>query len=91
VTARLVPAAVLALVPGLAWAALAEPPALGPVPIDFILFGLVLAGVAIFHHHTLRVAVIGLAAIAVYKVLFSPFATGAGLPDWAPTCSTSGC
>jgi Na+/H+ antiporter NhaD/arsenite permease-like protein len=80
VTARLVPAAVLALLPGLAWAALAEPPALGPVPVDFILFGLVLAGVAIFHHHTLRVALIGLAAIAAYKVLFSPFATGAGLP-----------
>ena len=27
-------------------------------PIDFILFGLTLLGVAVFHHHTLRVAVI---------------------------------
>ena len=69
----------LMLVPGLAHAALAEPPALGPIPVDFVLFGLVLAGVAIFHHHTLRVAVIGLAVIAAFKVLFSPFATGPGL------------
>jgi Na+/H+ antiporter NhaD/arsenite permease-like protein len=69
----------LMLVPGLAHAALGEPPALGPVPVDFVLFGLVLAGVAIFHHHTLRVAVIGLAVIAAFKVLFSPFATGPGL------------
>ena len=69
----------LILAPGIAHAALAEPPALGPVPVDFVLFGLVLAGVAIFHHHTLRVAVIGLAVIAAFKVLFSPFATGPGL------------
>jgi hypothetical protein len=72
--------ALLALVPGVAAAALAEPPSIGPVPVDFILFGLVLAGVAIFHHHTLRVAVVGLAVITAYKVLFSPFAEGPGLP-----------
>ena len=29
------------------------------VPIDFVLFGLMLAGIAIFHHHTLQVALIG--------------------------------
>jgi len=73
-------AVALLLLPGLARAALAEPPAVGPVPIDFLLFGVVLACVAIFHHHTLRVAVIGLAAITAFKVLFSPFATGPGLP-----------
>ncbi|MDO8679805.1 MAG: citrate transporter [Acidobacteriota bacterium] len=50
------------------------------VPIDFMLFGLTLLGVAIFHHHTLEVAVSGLAAITVYKTLFSPFPTGPGLP-----------
>jgi Na+/H+ antiporter NhaD/arsenite permease-like protein len=71
-------AGAVALVPGLAFGALADPPAIGPVPIDFVLFGLVLAGVAIFHHHTLRVAVIGLAVITAFKVLFSPFATGPG-------------
>ena len=58
--------------------ALPEPPALAGIPIDFILFGLTLLGVALFHHHTLRVAVVGLAVITVYKVLFSPFPEGAG-------------
>ena len=32
-------------------------------PIEFILFGATLLGVAVFHHHTLRVALSGLAAI----------------------------
>ena len=30
------------------------------VPVDFVLFALTLAGVALFHHHTLYVALIGL-------------------------------
>ena len=38
---------------------------IGPVPVDFILFGFVLAGIAIFTHHTLRVAVIGLALVTL--------------------------
>ena len=59
-------------------AALPEPPSLAGIPIDFILFALTLAGVAVFHHHTLKVAVIGLAAITVFKLLFSPFPEGAG-------------
>lgn len=49
------------------------------IPIDFVLFAVTLAGVALFHHHTLRVAVSGLAVIALYKVLFAPFREGAGL------------
>jgi Na+/H+ antiporter NhaD/arsenite permease-like protein len=53
-------------------------PTVGGVPVDFILFALTLAGVALFHHHTLRVAVIGLATITVYKLLFSPFGGVAG-------------
>lgn len=57
-----------------------EPPAIGAIPIDFILFALTLAGVAIFHHHTLKVAVVGLVVITVFKILFSPFAEGAGVP-----------
>jgi hypothetical protein len=57
-------------------------PAIGPVPIEFILFGLVLAGVALFHAHTLRIALGGAIVIAVYKIVFSPFKTGAGLPGF---------
>jgi Na+/H+ antiporter NhaD/arsenite permease-like protein len=49
------------------------------VPIDFILFALTLAGVALFHHHTLRVAVTGLIAITLYKLGFSDFSGVAGM------------
>lgn len=43
-----------------------------PVRIEFILFGLTLVGVAVFHHHTMRVALIGLASILAFKLLFVP-------------------
>jgi len=49
------------------------------VPVDFVLFGLTLAGVALFHHHTLQVALIGLAVITLYKLGFTGFRTGTGL------------
>ncbi|MEO8142934.1 MAG: citrate transporter, partial [Betaproteobacteria bacterium] len=49
------------------------------VPADFVLFALTLAGVALFHHHTLQVALIGLAAITLYKVGIAGFKTGPGL------------
>ena len=49
-------------------------------PMDFILFALMLAGAAVFHHHTLRVSLIGRAAIVCYKLAFTGFNTGAGLP-----------
>ena len=42
--------------------AMAIPEILG-IPVDFILFALTLLGVAVFHHHTLRVALTGLAVI----------------------------
>ena len=51
---------------------------IGPVPLEFILFALVLAGVALFHAHTLRTALIGVVVIALYKIAFSPFRYGAG-------------
>ena len=53
------------------------------VPIDFVLFALTLAGVALFHHHTLQVALIGLAVITLYKVGFAGFKTGPGLAGFA--------
>ena len=48
------------------------------VPVDFVLFGLTLAGVALFHHHTLQVALIGLGVITLYKLGFTGFKTGPG-------------
>jgi Na+/H+ antiporter NhaD/arsenite permease-like protein len=53
------------------------------VPIDFLLFGLTLAGVALFHRHTLQVALTGLAVIVGYKLLFAGFKTGPGLAGFA--------
>ena len=50
------------------------------MPIEFILFGLTLAGVAVFHHHTLYVALAGLAAIVGYQLVFTTFPEGPGLP-----------
>jgi Na+/H+ antiporter NhaD/arsenite permease-like protein len=49
------------------------------VPVDFVLFGLTLAGVALFHRHVLWVALAGLAVIVVYKIGFTGFKTGPGL------------
>ena len=54
-------------------------PAIAGVPIDFLLFALTLLCVALFHHHTLRVAVIGLVAITAYKLAFSNFSGVAGV------------
>ena len=48
-------------------------PDVAGIPVDFILFALTLAGVAFFHHHTLRVAAIGLVGITLYKLRFSHF------------------
>ena len=49
------------------------------IPVDFILFGLTLLGVALFHHYTLPVALTGLAAIIIYKLIFTGFKYGAGI------------
>ena len=49
------------------------------IPIDFILFAATLLGVALFHAHTLRVAVTGMVVIALYKIVFTGFKTGAGV------------
>jgi len=59
-------------------AAAADAPAIGPVPVDFLLFALTLLGVALFHRHTLRVAWIGLVTITAWKIGFSPFREGPG-------------
>jgi len=50
------------------------------IPLDFILFALTLLGVALFHHHTLAVALTGLACIAAFKLAFGDFAGVPGLP-----------
>lgn len=54
-------------------------PALAGIPVEFFMFATVLAGVALFHHFTLRIAVTGAVVIAAYKIALSPFTSGAGL------------
>lgn len=49
------------------------------IPVDFILFALTLLGVALFHHHTLQVALTGLATISLYKIIFTGFKFGTGI------------
>ena len=56
----------------------AQPVFVFGIPVDFILFGLTLLGVAIFHHKTLQVALTGLAVVTVYKLLFTGFRQGEG-------------
>ena len=71
---------VLLASPGLALAAGAAfaGPTLAGVPVEFVLFAATLAGVALFHHHTMPIALGGAVTIAVYKIAVSPFRTGAG-------------
>ena len=49
------------------------------IPADFVLFGMTLLGVAIFHRHTFPIALTGLAAISIHKIAFTGFKTGPGI------------
>src|SRR5215510_11297648 len=53
------------------------------IPIDFVLFALTLISVALFHRHTLQVALTGLAAIVFYKLAFTGFTAGSDLDGFA--------
>ncbi len=75
---------IAAALPLFAYAGVAPPatewPDLFGIPVDFILFALTLLGVALFHRHTLPVALTGLAVITAYKLGFTGFKTGDGIP-----------
>jgi Na+/H+ antiporter NhaD/arsenite permease-like protein len=47
-------------------------PSIGPVRVEFIIFGLILLGVALFHKQTFWVAVIGLTVLLTFKLVFDP-------------------
>jgi len=47
-------------------------PSVGPVRVEFIIFGLILLGVALFHKQTFWVAVIGLTVLLTFKLIFDP-------------------
>jgi Na+/H+ antiporter NhaD/arsenite permease-like protein len=56
-----------------------ESSALAIAPEGLLVFGLTLLGVALFHRHTLRVALAGSVTIAIYKIVFTGFKTGPGV------------
>ena len=59
-------------------------PAVAGIPVDFVLFAAILAGVALLHRHTLAVAVTGLLTLALYKLVFTDFAGVPGVAGlWA--------
>jgi Na+/H+ antiporter NhaD/arsenite permease-like protein len=64
-------------------AAVFSGPQLAGIPIEFLLFACVLAGVALFHSYVLPIAVVGAVVIALYKIAISPFRTGAGAAGFA--------
>ena len=47
-------------------------PSIGPIRVEFIIFGLILLGVALFHKHTFWVAVTGLFVLLTFKLVFDP-------------------
>src|SRR5690349_20259170 len=77
--ATLLSSCVLMLAAAAPCAAATAPLMLLGIPIDFVLFGITLAGVAIFHRHTLPVALTGLGAIVAYKLTFAGFKFGSGI------------
>ena len=58
-------------------------PVLGGTPLEFVLFAATLVAVAVFHHRTLQIALTGLAAIVAYKLAFTGFSSGPGMPGLA--------
>jgi hypothetical protein len=49
------------------------------VPIEFVRFASVVAGIAVSHQHTLASALGGASVIALFKILAPPFETGPGV------------
>jgi hypothetical protein len=60
----------LLLFPVFSYAGNGVPPSIGNIRIEFILFALTLVGVAVFPNKTFWVALIGFAAILIFKFIF---------------------
>ena len=62
----------LLMVPLMASASSGQVPSVGRVRVEFIIFGLILLGVALLHKQTFWVAVTGLTVLLIFKFLFDP-------------------
>jgi Na+/H+ antiporter NhaD/arsenite permease-like protein len=69
---KLLMLALILFLPVSLFAAGSEVPKIGPIRLEFIIFGLILFGVAVFHKQTFRVAVIGLTVLLTFKFVFDP-------------------
>ena len=49
------------------------------IPIEFHFFAFILLFVALFHNHVLKIALIGLTIVSLYKISFAGFKTGTGI------------
>ena len=63
---------ILLISPAYLFASGGSVPTLGPIRVEFIIFGMILLGVALFHKQTFWVAVIGLAVLLAFKLIFDP-------------------
>jgi hypothetical protein len=62
----------LVLFPLFVFGSSGEVPSLGPIRVEFIIFGLILLGVALFHKKTFLVALTGLTILLAFKFIFDP-------------------
>lgn len=53
------------------------------IPLEFYFFALILIFVALFHNHVLKIALIGLVIVSLYKIGFVGFKTGTGISGFA--------
>lgn len=53
------------------------------IPLEFYFFALILIFVALFHNHVLKIALIGLVIVSLYKIGFAGFKTGTGISGFA--------
>ena len=54
------------------------------LPLDFAIFAVTLLGVALFHHHALLVATIGLLAASLLQILGGPLLLSENAEDLHP-------
>lgn len=63
---------ILGMVPLVLSASSAKVPSIGPVRVEFVIFALILLGVALLHKQTFWVAVTGLTVLLIFKFVFDP-------------------
>jgi len=71
-TKHIIPLLAFLLMPVVASASTGVVPSVGPIRVEFLIFGLILLGVALFHKQTFWIAVSGLAVLLTFKFVCDP-------------------